>query len=76
MILELKDSAEQFICQLDNDEETLSHYGPQEGYTVHVRLSFTLNHLSIGDRHSPTSIYVRIRWCNESRKIWDEWRII
>eukprot|EP00347_Sterkiella_histriomuscorum_P006869 403351126 len=34
--LELRDSAEQFLQVLHNDSETLAHYGPQEGYTIHV----------------------------------------
>jgi hypothetical protein len=34
--LELKDTAEQFLQVMANDQETLAHYGPQEGYTLHV----------------------------------------
>jgi hypothetical protein len=36
MTLELRDIAENFICSMGNDAETLAHYGPQEGYTIHV----------------------------------------
>ena len=36
MTLELRDIAENFICSMGNDAETLAHFGPQEGYTIHV----------------------------------------
>ena len=37
MILELRDTSDQFICLMANDKETLAFYGPQEGHTIHVR---------------------------------------
>lgn len=36
MALEMRDTADQFLQALTNDQETLAHYGPQEGYTLHV----------------------------------------
>ena len=36
MSLELRNLSEQFVCSMSNDQETLAHYGPQEGYTIHV----------------------------------------
>ena len=36
MSLELRDSAGNFLAAMANDQETLAHYGPQEGYTIHV----------------------------------------
>jgi len=36
MSLELRDISENFLCSMGNDQETLAHYGPQEGYTIHV----------------------------------------
>lgn len=36
MTLELRDSTEQHLCVMGNDAESLAHYGPQEGYTIHV----------------------------------------
>lgn len=36
MSLELRDTAGNFIAAMSNDQETLAHYGPQEGYTLHV----------------------------------------
>jgi hypothetical protein len=40
MTLELRDRAENFICSMGNEAETLAHYGPQEGYTIHVSYPF------------------------------------
>lgn len=37
MTLELRNSSDQFLQVLHNDVETLAHYGPQEGYTIHVK---------------------------------------
>lgn len=36
MTLELRDGAEQHLCSMSNELESLAHYGPQEGYTIHV----------------------------------------
>jgi tubulin-folding cofactor B len=36
MNLELRDTAGNFLAAMSNDQETLAHYGPQEGYTLHV----------------------------------------
>lgn len=36
MNLELRDRSENFLLAMSNDQETLAHYGPQEGYTIHV----------------------------------------
>jgi tubulin-folding cofactor B len=36
MTLELRDGAEQHLCTMSNELESLAHYGPQEGYTIHV----------------------------------------
>ncbi|CDW90329.1 UNKNOWN [Stylonychia lemnae] len=36
MTIELRDSSDNFLQVLHNDQETIAHYGPQEGYTFHV----------------------------------------
>jgi hypothetical protein len=46
MNLELRDVSETFVCAMSNDLETLAHYGPQEGYTLHVPIKL-LYHSSL-----------------------------
>jgi len=36
MVLELRNTAEEYVSTMTNEEESLAFYGPQEGWTIHV----------------------------------------
>ena len=36
MVIELRDTSECLVCNMDKDDETLATYGPQENFTLHV----------------------------------------
>ena len=66
MNLELRDTSETFICFLGNDESTLAHYGPQEGYTLHVTNIFNI-FLQVVDS-APSSLLAQLEDVSQVEK--------